>query len=73
MNKDNKTCPYCCEEIKAEAVKCRWCGSTLKSLRTEAESDWTRDLRGRWFLGVAAAVAEKTDISVLQDARNVAR
>lgn len=66
MNKDNKTCPYCCEEIPAEAVKCPWCQSTLKSTRTEAdsESEWTRDHPGRWFLGVAKSLAVKTDISV---------
>lgn len=62
MSTETKTCPYCFEEIKAEAVKCRWCKTRLSSPFTSAA--WARDLPGRRFLGVASVLAIKTGISV---------
>ncbi|MGB8952347.1 MAG: PspC domain-containing protein [Candidatus Aminicenantales bacterium] len=62
MNNQGTTCPYCCEEVSADALKCRWCGSTIRAWR--AESNWSRDLPGRWLLGVANMLAHRTNLSV---------
>jgi phage shock protein PspC (stress-responsive transcriptional regulator) len=58
-------CPFCKELILADAVKCKECGSTLKT-RTWLPGGftWYRDLPDRKLLGVAACVARNTRISV---------
>ena len=50
---ENKQCPYCGEEIKQAAVKCRYCNSDL----TKREEQWFRNHREKSILGVCAALS----------------
>ena len=58
-----KKCPYCYEEIKAEARKCRFCRSNLTASLTSVT--WSRDVPGRKWLGVASVLALNSGIPVL--------
>jgi phage shock protein PspC (stress-responsive transcriptional regulator) len=57
-----KRCPYCAEEIRDEAVKCRYCGSLLEG--SALSRTWYRRRHGKMIAGVCAGLAEQFGISV---------
>jgi phage shock protein PspC (stress-responsive transcriptional regulator) len=58
-----RRCPYCAEEIRAEAVKCRYCGSMLDAASVLTRP-WRRSRRHKMIAGVCAGLAEEFGISV---------
>ena len=57
-----KRCPHCAEDIRTEAVKCRYCGSFVDS--NAFTRTWYRSRRGKRIAGVCAGLAEEFGISV---------
>lgn len=63
MADDTKRCPYCAEEIRAEARKCRYCGSLVEG-GSPISRTWYRVRDGKMLAGVCAGLAEQFDVSV---------
>jgi phage shock protein PspC (stress-responsive transcriptional regulator) len=57
-----KRCPYCAEEIRVQAIKCRYCGSRVDT--GGLARAWRRSRRGKKIAGVAAGLAEELGLSV---------
>src|SRR5262245_33564007 len=56
-----KQCHYCSEQVRAEAVKCRHCGSMLEPALSRT---WSRSQHGRRIAGLCAGLSEEFGVSV---------
>jgi phage shock protein PspC (stress-responsive transcriptional regulator) len=58
---ETKRCPYCAEEIRAEATRCRYCRSRLTSFDV---ARWHRSHPEARLAGVCAALAHAFNLPV---------
>ncbi|MCP3986024.1 MAG: PspC domain-containing protein [bacterium] len=51
----SKLCPYCAEEVRSEAIKCKHCSSFLRA--RSSTSEWFRTADDRMVAGVCSGLA----------------
>ena len=54
---ETKICPYCAEEVRVEAIKCKHCGSFIGGRKRAPVGDWVRTDRDRMIAGVCGGLA----------------
>ncbi|HLE12745.1 MAG: hypothetical protein A2504_09665 [Bdellovibrionales bacterium RIFOXYD12_FULL_39_22] len=69
MNEATKKCPFCAEEIKAQAVVCKHCKSNLEEI--EEETDTTQTVPS-FFVRVKRLIFGQTSVTDFKD-RTISR
>ena len=69
-NTGMKQCPYCAESIKTEAIKCRYCGSSLTDKKINLDflkmpGYWHRVNEGKKVAGVCTGLASQFDSPII--------
>ncbi len=64
-----KQCPYCTEMVKAEASRCRYCGSALEKADSGGYAHdgryWRKVREGKKVAGVCTGLAGQFDLPIL--------